>query len=481
MQRQELLHRTRTADEYAFRHALVRDAAYATLPPDDRVRAHRRAAEWLVGRGENDSLRVADHFEHAGERERAIDALVRATDSMYETMRNAGAMLARGRRLGATGDPLGQLLSHELFRVMWQGGVVNDTIAIAEEALACAEPGTMAWFNAATVFVFTAAHSSRERVDELLGYALQRPMPDHISAAQAVNAFSMGLVGSKQPVRAAIVLAHARKTTFSAPASSGWIRIAQVWPSMFVDGDLGAVIESMPIAEALFERDPAGAVNVRYLLAWAQHDAGLHEEALANATEATRMGGALIGGRFMLTEHAKLVAASAMLAMGNTRGAAEHLLPLLRVEDGVVSQRAQHLFAAVALAEGRIDDAERIVASVRHGQFAYALIDVVGSGAALARGDVPLAVARAEKALESATNGATAPSLIGDAALQLAAALRAADAHERAREIVTAAVARLEVTERSLAPELREAFRRRDARLRDWGPAPESCREIARR
>jgi len=53
--------------QYAFRHALLRDAAYATLPQHDRRDAHRRAGEWLESIGEKEAAVLAHHFREAGD------------------------------------------------------------------------------------------------------------------------------------------------------------------------------------------------------------------------------------------------------------------------------------------------------------------------------------------------------------------------------------------------------------------------------
>lgn len=84
-------------DEYAFRHALLHDVAYRSIPRSRRTRAHARAGAWLEGiagaRADEVGDLLAHHFEaaltsapsDAGEaagqaivREKAIDYLVRA-------------------------------------------------------------------------------------------------------------------------------------------------------------------------------------------------------------------------------------------------------------------------------------------------------------------------------------------------------------------------------------------------------------------
>jgi class 3 adenylate cyclase/tetratricopeptide (TPR) repeat protein len=51
-------------DCFRFRHALIRDAAYAAIPKSLRVELHRRAAEWLESRAGEDEL-VAYHLEQS--------------------------------------------------------------------------------------------------------------------------------------------------------------------------------------------------------------------------------------------------------------------------------------------------------------------------------------------------------------------------------------------------------------------------------
>ncbi|UQA56958.1 serine/threonine-protein kinase PknK [Polyangium aurulentum] len=58
-------------EELAFRHALLRDGAYATFTADNRRLAHRLAAAWLEGAGESDPLLLAAHYERGGEAARA--------------------------------------------------------------------------------------------------------------------------------------------------------------------------------------------------------------------------------------------------------------------------------------------------------------------------------------------------------------------------------------------------------------------------
>ncbi|MEZ4405557.1 MAG: hypothetical protein R3A52_03535 [Polyangiales bacterium] len=52
--------------EWAFHHAVARDAAYATLLGEDKRELHAHAARWLESVGARDAAEVARHFELAG-------------------------------------------------------------------------------------------------------------------------------------------------------------------------------------------------------------------------------------------------------------------------------------------------------------------------------------------------------------------------------------------------------------------------------
>jgi class 3 adenylate cyclase len=78
LERRELVRRSRRSSvagesEYAFRHILVRDVAYGSIPRAARVERHRRAAEWIesLGRPEDQSDLLAHHYLAALELSRA--------------------------------------------------------------------------------------------------------------------------------------------------------------------------------------------------------------------------------------------------------------------------------------------------------------------------------------------------------------------------------------------------------------------------
>jgi serine/threonine protein kinase/tetratricopeptide (TPR) repeat protein len=66
--------------EYAFRHALLRDAAYQMLTEADRPVAHHLAAQWLETVGEKSSSVLARHYQEAGDHRAAAVYHMRAGD-----------------------------------------------------------------------------------------------------------------------------------------------------------------------------------------------------------------------------------------------------------------------------------------------------------------------------------------------------------------------------------------------------------------
>jgi serine/threonine protein kinase/tetratricopeptide (TPR) repeat protein len=74
--------------EYTFRHALVREAAYASFKEEERVLGHRLAAEWLEQACERDGLNPAEHsamiglhFMRGQAWQKAVDHLQQAGDA----------------------------------------------------------------------------------------------------------------------------------------------------------------------------------------------------------------------------------------------------------------------------------------------------------------------------------------------------------------------------------------------------------------
>jgi tetratricopeptide (TPR) repeat protein len=151
--------------ELAFRHALFREGAYATLTADDERLAHRLAGQWLERHGEADPMVLAGHFQRGGEGARAAGFYLRAADQAMFVIDNEAAV-ARAN-LGLACDPPPELrnallgircnASHRLGRI---------SLADAEELVRSAPRGSVPW--AQGMIAYLPATMIAGRVDDLL-------------------------------------------------------------------------------------------------------------------------------------------------------------------------------------------------------------------------------------------------------------------------------------------------------------------------
>jgi tetratricopeptide (TPR) repeat protein len=160
---------SRFADEQelTFRHALVREAAYAMLVDDDRALAHRLAGAWLEAHGERDAAVLASHFDRGGNAPRAVQHYVRATAQAMEgsDLTRALAHVDRGAALGASGPLLGELRRLQAEALRWRGRIADCEIA-AREAAELLPRGVSSWL--AAVAELATAAGALGHVDVLL-------------------------------------------------------------------------------------------------------------------------------------------------------------------------------------------------------------------------------------------------------------------------------------------------------------------------
>ncbi len=151
---QEVLIRRPTAvfpdeTEYAFRHALLRDAAYEALPEIDRVRAHAIAGTWLQNAGESDAMVLAEHFDRGGEPIAAGEQYLRAAQQSLDAS-DLPSAIARAERavhcgVGDEDAARARLIQAEANR--WLGDS-EAAEAAARDALNRFARGSRAWWIA---------------------------------------------------------------------------------------------------------------------------------------------------------------------------------------------------------------------------------------------------------------------------------------------------------------------------------------------
>ncbi len=188
--------------ELAFRHALYREGAYATLTAEDAQLAHRLAGEWLERHGEGDPMVLAGHFERGGDGARAARHYLRATQQAMHVL-DYQAALARAA-LGLACNPPPELRIALLgFRCEAADVAQQVSLDEAEELLRLATPGSVPWGQA------IGAHISgmllAGRIEEALASLKQlhdvTPTPDGVgstSLALLIGVMSFDNLGQIQ-------------------------------------------------------------------------------------------------------------------------------------------------------------------------------------------------------------------------------------------------------------------------------------------
>jgi tetratricopeptide (TPR) repeat protein len=147
---------------YRFRHLLIRDAAYESLPKATRAELHERFADWLAGHDlvERDEI-VGYHLDQAHRYRSELDpgdpALPDLAGRAFRHLSNSGrAALDRGdynagrtllRRAIAilpAGDERGHVLASDLAFAVWESGELAEVSAVLAEARVSRDPVTAA-------------------------------------------------------------------------------------------------------------------------------------------------------------------------------------------------------------------------------------------------------------------------------------------------------------------------------------------------
>jgi hypothetical protein len=151
--------------ELAFRHALLREGAYATLTADDERLMHRLAGDWLERHGETDPMVLAGHFERGGDGATAARHYLRATQQAMHVLDHQAAMARSALGLACAPPPE---LRIALLGFRCQAADIAQQVSLgeAEELLGLATPGSMPWGQA--MVAYNAGLLLAGRIPELL-------------------------------------------------------------------------------------------------------------------------------------------------------------------------------------------------------------------------------------------------------------------------------------------------------------------------
>jgi hypothetical protein len=177
--------------ELAFRHALLREGAYATLTAADAQLAHRLAGEWLEQHGEADPMVLAGHFQRGGETACAARHYLRAAEQALHVLDNEGALARTDLGLGCDPPP-GLRIALLGIRCHASQRIPRIAIAEAEELLRTAPRGSIPWVQGMSAHLLGTLMT--DRIEDLL--ASVALLPKVTAAPEAAGAMSlMFLIG----------------------------------------------------------------------------------------------------------------------------------------------------------------------------------------------------------------------------------------------------------------------------------------------
>jgi tetratricopeptide (TPR) repeat protein len=330
-------------EELVFRHALVRDAAYAMLVDRDRAAAHRTAATWLEGVGARDPIALARHWQHAGDPVRAARGYARAAFEALDANDPPQALrLAdEGLACAPTGELLGDLRLVQTIGAHWRGHHA-EAVRLGAEARALLPRGDARWLRGLSEAMVAAARLGDAGAVETLTADLRDVDVGTESRDALVVALSRCFIPLSNLGRTALALeTFARASVIAATVAS---------PSLFARAQL--------LEAGAFERmvhdDPAGAVDRMTRALDAYEAAGARTNLCQSATSAAWM--FVAWGDFVRADRsldrARLLAAE--------------------LESPQLAVWVRHLDGELLLARGRFDEArttfEEVTAEYRrHG------------------------------------------------------------------------------------------------------------------
>lgn len=392
----------------AFKHDLLRDASYATLPDVERREAHRLAAEWLEQRGSEDAAVLAEHFERSGESARAVEWLARA---VVESQ-NAGsytsviALTARAVEAGATGELRGALRVAEALARAWQHDWSSARIA-TREALSLLPPGSVPWFRAVAVHCFACVSlgdtSAIDEAAQSVTALADEPEPSGpYGFALFVLILIHSLSGHRTSAEALLErLNHRGADSATDPGFVAWRAIARAHVALSIDGEPGHALRHLRLAAQYVPAlsDSVARALHAFFTATALHDSG-------DSAGAARMSKALAGAPGLeavpyLRSWTKHVVGRSLLGEGKLEEALEVASSLEAGDDALFGQRVRSLLAQTLVALGRVDEAEEMAAKVVRGTFSpqdVAIAHAVDARVKLRRGDLEAALQPALRA-----------------------------------------------------------------------------------
>ncbi|WP_232668174.1 helix-turn-helix transcriptional regulator [Pseudonocardia sp. TRM90224] len=398
-------------DGYAFRHALVREAAVGSLLPGERTALHRRFATALEAAPglfplDRIAAELAHHWSEAGEAGRALPALLRAAATAHAMHAYAEQcqMLVRALEFYAQMDAMGidhvEVLEQAIVASV-RAGIPELTAQLTQRALAeldpLREPQRVApllarWANCLLVLDRNGALNAAEEAARL--------MPADESAARVAvletHGCVLGLVGrggeAESIFREAMRIAERRD--FHEARISAWTGLCNALVNV---GDQRRALAELAAVRAFAEQ--RGAVrNLPRILAVTSHllwAIGRHHEAV----DVAATGAALarrVGAFPSMGAAAATFGAASMISLGRWAEAEAALAEVTESRpQGIWAAFPQYFGGVLALAVDDLDAADRRIEKLRaalgwpaDGSDNGMLVSMLAAEIALHRGDL---------------------------------------------------------------------------------------------
>jgi eukaryotic-like serine/threonine-protein kinase len=353
-------------DEYAFRHALLREAAYAMVTPADLRTGHKLAGQWLAKVGERDALKVANHFERGGEPKLAVPWLLSAAQTAFEGGNVAAAitLAERGLAVGPSDAERANLLATQA-QGLGLTGDFRGAMDRAREAMRLHPRGSAPWFRMAANALLAAtllgdSGTIASILREILDASLQPEVsgPHGLATYCASTALSrVGQLGLAHSflARAEAVAADALEAD---PAFTLWLHATRGYLQL-ITGELGSALASFAHARTLSERTghTVGKTMATHHMLQAMVQVGNHDRARTLSRELGQICAPL--GMSYLIDYGTYATARLALMAHRAPEAIVALRSLLDRQDITIASRAQAHLAHALLAVGELDAATR--------------------------------------------------------------------------------------------------------------------------
>ncbi len=400
--------------EYAFRHALVRDAAYAMLTDRDRVSAHRLAGAWLESRQVHEPAMLAAHHQAGEAPELALGLLRRAAEQALEAndLDRAASYVGRALACGPDDSTAGALWAIEAEVAYWRGAL-DLAGERASSAAGRLTEGTTSWLSAMSAKIGAAGQQGHnDRVAEALRRVAVAASPPEARGSMVVtlcrgltqlywahHAADLEPVTGRLEVLVALpepLAAHENGWVHRVRAESAWLHarhsdrcldayalscqafaearalrnlsVARLnWACLASwSGDVAGALALVDLV-----RDDAARLGSGFLRLYGQTVRGLVQAYAADPNAEATMGSALpqLGGSPRLSLIARLVVGGLALARGDIEVAEAHAQAALVIPAVADLRHGAHaLRARVLLAQGRAQEAlaeARVAVEVR--------------------------------------------------------------------------------------------------------------------